>query len=109
MTQNEIGKIVVDTALAVHRELGPGLLESVYEIVLAYELQQRGLHVNRQVPIPIRYKDMIFNEAFRGDLVIEEKVILELKSVEQRVRLIRTGSNITTVNRMQTGFLAQLR
>jgi GxxExxY protein len=85
------------------------LLESVYEIVLAYELQQRGLHVNRQVPIPIRYKDMIFNEAFRGDLVIEEKVILELKSVEQRVRLIRTGSNITTVNRMQTGFLAQLR
>jgi GxxExxY protein len=109
MTENEIGKIVVDTALAVHRELGPGLLESVYEIVLAYELQQRGLHVNRQVPIPIRYKDMIFNEAFRGDLVIEEKVILELKSVEQRVRLIRTGSNITTVNRMQTGFLAQLR
>jgi GxxExxY protein len=109
MTENEIGKIVVDTALAVHRELGPGFLESVYEIVLAYELQQRGLHVNRQVPIPIRYKDMIFNEAFRGDLVIEEKVILELKSVEQRVRLIRTGSNITTVNRMQTGFLAQLR
>jgi GxxExxY protein len=83
MTENEIGTIVVDTAVAVHRELGPGLLESVYEIVLAYELQQRGLRVNRQVPIPIRYKDMIFNEAFRGDLVVEEKVILELKSVEQ--------------------------
>jgi len=109
MTENEIGKVILDSAIAVHKELGPGLLESVYEIVLAYELQQRGLHVNRHVPIPIRYKDMIFNEAFRGDLVIEEKVILELKSVEQRVRLIRTGSNITTVNRMQTGFLAQLR
>ena len=83
MTENEIGTIIVDAAIAVHRELGPGLLESVYEIVLAYELQQRGLRVNRQVPIAIRYKNMTFAEAFRGDLVIEEKVILELKSVEQ--------------------------
>jgi GxxExxY protein len=83
MTENEIGTIVVDAAIAVHRELGPGLLESVYEIVMAYELQQRGLRVSRQVPIPIRYKDMTFAEAFRGDLVIEEKVLLELKSVEQ--------------------------
>jgi GxxExxY protein len=56
MTENEISKIIVDSAVAVHRELGPGLLESVYEIVLAYELQQRGLRVNRQVPIAIRYK-----------------------------------------------------
>jgi GxxExxY protein len=83
MTENEIGTIIVDTAIAVHRELGPGLLESVYEIVFAYELQQRGLRVNRQVPIPIRYKEMIFNEAFHGDLIVEEKVILEVKSVEQ--------------------------
>ena len=83
MTENEIGKVVVDTAIAVHRELGPGLLESVYEIVLAYELGQRGLHVNRQVPIQIRYKDMTFDEAFRADLVVAEKVIVELKSVEQ--------------------------
>jgi GxxExxY protein len=83
MTENEIGTIVVDTALSVLRELGPGLLETVYEIVLAYELQQRGLRVSRQVPISIRYKNMIFDEAFRGDLVVEDKVILELKSVEQ--------------------------
>jgi GxxExxY protein len=83
MTENEIGKVVVDAAIAVHRELGPGLLESVYEIVLAYELGQRGLHVNRQVPIQIRYKDMTFDEAFRADLVVAEKVIVELKSVEQ--------------------------
>jgi GxxExxY protein len=55
MTENEIGTIIVDAAIAVHRELGPGLLESVYEIVLAYELQQRGLHVNRQLPISIHY------------------------------------------------------
>jgi GxxExxY protein len=83
MTENEIGKIVVDAAIAVHRELGPGLLESVYEVVLAYELGQRGLSVKRQVPIPIHYRNMTFNEAFRGDLVVEEKLIVELKSVEQ--------------------------
>ena len=83
MTENEIGTIIVDVAIAVHRELGPGLLESVYEIVLGYELQQRGLRVSRQVPISIHYKEMTFEEAFRADLVVEEKVIVELKSVEQ--------------------------
>jgi GxxExxY protein len=83
MTENEVGKVILDSAIAVHKELGPGLLESVYEIVLAYELQQRGLRVNRQVPILVRYKDMTFDEAFRADLVAEEKVIVELKSVEQ--------------------------
>ena len=83
MTENEIGKIVVDAAIAVHRELGPGLLESVYEVVLAYELKQRGVSVNRQVPISILYKEMTFDEAFRADLVVEDKVIVELKSVER--------------------------
>ena len=83
MTENEIGKIIVDSAVAVHRELGPGLLESVYEVILAYELGQRGLGVERQVPIPIRYKGMMFDEAFRADVVVEGKVILELKSVER--------------------------
>jgi GxxExxY protein len=83
MTENEIGTIIVNAAIAVHRQLGPGLLESVYEIVLAYELQQRGLGVNRQMPIPIRYQDMTFDEAFRADLLVAEKVIVELKSVEQ--------------------------
>jgi len=83
MTENEIGKLILDSAIAVHRELGPGVLESVYEIVLALELQQRGLRVDRQVPIAIRYKDMIFDAAFRADLVVEEKVLVELKSVEQ--------------------------
>ena len=77
MTENEIGTIIVNAAIAVHRQLGPGLLESVYEIVLAYELQQRGLGVNRQMPIPIRYQDMIFDEAFRADLLVAEKVIVE--------------------------------
>jgi len=83
MTENEISKIILDAAIAVHKELGPGLLESVYEIVLAYEFQQRGLRVSRQVPIAIRYKDMTFDEAFRADIVVDKKVIVELKSVEQ--------------------------
>ena len=83
MTENEISKIILEAAIAVHKELGPGLLESVYEVVLAYEIRQRGLTVDRQVPIPIRYKDMTFDEAFRADLVVGEKVIVELKSVEQ--------------------------
>jgi GxxExxY protein len=82
MTENEIGTIIVDTAIVVHRELGPGLFESVYMIILQYELKQRGLHVDREVPIPIVYKEIQFNEGFRADLVVEEKVIVELKSVE---------------------------
>ncbi len=83
MTENEIGKIVVDAVIAVHRELGPGLLETVYEAVLADELQQRGLHIERQIPVPIACRGIRFDEGFRADLVIEGKVILELKSVTQ--------------------------
>jgi len=73
MTESDIGRIVVDAAIAVHRELGPGLLESVYEVIMAYELGRRDLSVRRQVPIPIHYKQMIFEEAFRADLVVENE------------------------------------
>jgi GxxExxY protein len=83
MTENEIGKVVVDSAVAVHRELGVGLLETVYELILAHELQQRGLRVERQVPISIEFRGIKFDEAFRADIVVEGKVILELKSIEQ--------------------------
>jgi len=83
MTENEIGTIVVDAAIQVHRALGPGLLESVYEIVLTYELQQRGLQAERQVSIPIVYRGLQFNEGFKADIIVNEKVVLELKSVER--------------------------
>jgi GxxExxY protein len=83
MTENEIGTILVGTAIEIHRELGPGLLESVYEVVLEHELRQRGLEVKRQVPISIVYKGITFAEAFRADLLVADKVIVELKSVEQ--------------------------
>jgi GxxExxY protein len=83
MTENEIGTQVVEAAIAVHRELGPGLLETVYEVILARELSDRGLRVDRQVPIPVLYKGIKFEEGFRADLIIDGKVILELKSVER--------------------------
>ena len=83
MTENEISKVIVDSALTVHRELGPGLLETVYEVTLAHELKQRGLNVQRQVPVPLKYRGVVFDEAFRADIVVDEKVIIELKSVER--------------------------
>ena len=87
MTENEISKVVVDAALKVHKALGPGLLESVYEIVLAHELRNRGLDVQRQLSVPIRYENIHFDEGFRADLVIEQKVIVEIKSVEMAQRV----------------------
>ncbi len=83
MTENEIAKIVVDAAFHVHTKLGPGLLESVYEVVLAAQLRTRGLQVERQVPVPIQFEELTFDEGFRADIIVEDKVILELKSVEQ--------------------------
>lgn len=83
MSENEIAKEVVDAALSVHRALGPGLLESVYEAALSFELRDRGLQVQRQVPIPVRYRNLIIDEGFRADLVVEAKLIVELKSVER--------------------------
>jgi len=82
LSENDIGDILISTAIDVHRNLGPGLLESVYEVVLAYELVQKGLVIERQVPINIKYKDMTFDAAFRADILINNRVIVELKSVE---------------------------
>jgi len=82
MNENEIGKIVVDSAVRLHKDLGPGLLESVYEVLLAHELEAKGLKVSRQVPIPIKYNGIKFDEGFRVDIIVDGKVILELKSVE---------------------------
>jgi len=82
MTENEIAKRILDAAFAVHTKLGPGLLESVYEVVLAYDLQKRGLTAERQKSMPILYDNIRFDEAFRSDLVVNGKVIAELKSVE---------------------------
>ena len=82
MTENEIAKKIVDAAYQIHTKLGPGLLESVYEAVMAYELKKRSLDFVRQQPIPIIYESVHLQEGFRADFIVENKVIIELKSVE---------------------------
>jgi len=82
MTENEAAKIVVNTCFQIHKELGPGLLESVYEEILFYELVKQGLHVERQVKIPLVWKDIDMGVGFRADLIVEKILIIELKSVE---------------------------
>jgi GxxExxY protein len=77
-----IATIVVDAAFKVHKELGPGLLERVYETCLCYELRHAGLEVSRQITVPLRYKDIYLDEGLRIDLLVESKVIVEAKAVE---------------------------
>jgi len=89
MTENEISKIIVQAALDLHRELGPGLLESVYEVLLADLLSERGLRVERQRAIPIVFRGKRFDEGFRADLVVENLVLVELKSIETLARVHR--------------------
>ncbi len=83
MDENEIGQIIVDCAVKLHKELGPGLLETVYEVILTSKLKNFGLSVKRQVAIPIEYQGHKFDEGFRADIVVEDKVISELKSIEK--------------------------
>jgi GxxExxY protein len=83
MRENEMGTVVVEEAFSLHREIGPGLLETVYEVVLADALSKRGLKISRQRPVPIKYRGLKFDEGFRIDIWVEEKVILETKSVEK--------------------------
>ena len=80
---DDITGAIIDSALKVHRELGPGLLESVYEAVLAREVERRGFRVKRQWPVRIEYDGLVFEEGFRADLVVEARVVVELKSVER--------------------------
>jgi GxxExxY protein len=82
MHENEIGTVIVDSAVHLHQDLGPGLLETVYEVTLTRKLERRGLSVQRQVPIAIEYEGQKFDEGFRADLIVEGKVIIELKSAE---------------------------
>jgi GxxExxY protein len=83
MQENEIGKNIINIAINIHRETGPGLLETVYEVILADQLQKKGFRVKRQVAIPIEYRGIKFNEGFRADIIVDNKVIIELKCVEK--------------------------
>jgi GxxExxY protein len=80
---DDITGAIIDAAIKIHRDLGPGLLESVYEAVLAKALEKRGLHVQRQTMVRFEYDGLVFEEGFRTDLIVEHQVIVELKSVEK--------------------------
>jgi GxxExxY protein len=83
MTENEIAREIVDAAYKIHTSLGPGLLESVYEALMAEEITRRGLHNVRQQAIPVVYENVHLEVGFRADLIVEGKVIIEIKSVER--------------------------
>lgn len=83
MTENELSKIIVDICYKIHTKLGPGLLESVYEAILYYELNKLGLKVEKQKALPVHWDEIILEIGFRADLIVEDKVILEIKSVAE--------------------------
>ena len=86
---NEVTREIVDAAVSIHRRVGPGLLESVYEALLSREVEQRGFTVRRQLAVPLEVDGLRFDEAFRIDLLVDERVVVELKSIE-RLSLIHT-------------------
>lgn len=92
MTENELSKIILETCIEIHKELGPGLFESVYEEVLCYELKEKGIKFERQKAIPVIWKERKLDIGFKADLILEEKVLLEIKSIE----------NILPVHKKQT-------
>ncbi len=89
MTHNEVSGRIVDAAIRIHQTLGPGLLESVYARVLEHELRKRGHAVEREVPVPVIWDGMVLDSAFRADVLVDNLVLVELKSVEQNAPIHR--------------------
>ncbi len=106
MTEEQIGKTVLDAAFKVHTTLGPGLLESVYEAALARELERRGLRVERQKAIPVFYEGEKLEVGFRADLIVEELVLVELKSVDVVTPVFRKiATNYLRLIPLRLGYL----
>lgn len=82
MTDNELSETVIGAAIAVHRQLGPGLLERAYQTCLAYEIRERGLAVTEEVPMPVVYKEVKLDQGYRMDLLVENRLVVEVKAVE---------------------------
>jgi GxxExxY protein len=85
VTENEVAKVIVDTAYHIHVKLGPGLLESVYRVILAHQLRKRGFHVDAEVDVPVVWEEIRLDTGFRADLIVERQVVVELKSVEKTI------------------------
>jgi len=106
LNEEQIGKVVLDSAFRVHTALGPGLLESIYESALAIELKRRGLKVERQKPVPVFYEGELLDTGFRVDLLVEGKVLVELKSVEAIIPLFKKiTTNYVRLLPVKLGFL----
>ncbi len=101
MTENEISSLIIGAAIEVHKQLGPGLLESSYQACLAYELMNKGLKIKEQVALPVIYKDVKLDAGYRIDILVEDKVIIEIKSVEELVD-IHTAQLLTYLRLNQT-------
>ncbi len=99
MTENELGDAIIAAALKVHTVLGPGLLESAYETCLLYELQKQGLPVRQQVMIPFRYEDFRIDNGYRVDLLVGDRVVVELKALE----VIRPGHRAQVLSYLRLG------
>lgn len=82
MTENELSSKIIGASIEVHKQLGPGLLESTYEVCLGHELKSMGLEVKQQIPLPVIYKDIKLNAGYRIDMIVENKIIVEIKSVD---------------------------
>ena len=87
MNENEIASIVINISMQIHKRFGPGLLESAYESILFFELTDQGVKTSRQVPVPLTWNNHIVEDAFRADLIVENKVIVEIKSVERLTKV----------------------
>lgn len=106
METNEVSGKVVDCALKIHQKLGPGLLESVYQRILSYELRKAGLVVETEVPVPVEWNGHVIDDSFRADLIVGGKVLVELKSVE-RVQPVHKKQTLTylKLSNLQVGLL----
>lgn len=106
-SENELSKFIFDSSVKVHKALGPGLLEHAYEACLCYELLQLGLHVEQQKALPLVYNDIKLEAGYRVDLLVENKVIIEVKSVEAFND--RPGADLFKAIRLQTGHVDQFQ
>jgi len=106
MRENRIGTQILQTSIHIYRELGPGLLETFYEVILAREFTNQVLEVQRQVSVPIAFNGIRFDEGFRADIIVEHKVLLELKSVERVVQAYKKQvQNYLSLNGLKLGYL----
>jgi len=109
MTYNELSGLILDVAIDIHRRLGPGLLESVYQVVLAHELTKRGCVVEKEEPIPLMWDNIRFEVGFRADLIVNDLILVELKSLEQLAPVHKASPDLSACHRKEARPTHQFR